>query len=81
MCQMAHLLNPVGVPLDYVEKYASGAEREKYSGRSHDVTIYLLFHDLRGIVGQFEIDNHQWTPREIYVLEAVGQLFESYSLL
>lgn len=80
ICQMVHLLNPAGVRLDYVTKYYSEAEREKYSGRSHDVTIYLLFHDLRGIVGHFETDNHQWTPREIYVLEAVGQLFESYSL-
>jgi hypothetical protein len=77
---MLHLSNPAGFRSDDVLQYTSKAEREEFSGRKHDVVIYILFRDLLDVLDRLDMDDYPWSPRQIYLLNAVGQLLENYSL-
>jgi hypothetical protein len=78
--EMLHLSLGAKLKKDYIAKYSSKSERERFLTEAYDVAISIIFHHFLDIWEKLAVEDYPWSPGQVYLLDAVSNLLQTYSL-
>jgi hypothetical protein len=78
--EMLHLSIGTKLKVDYISKYSSKSEQDRFSRKAYDAAIDIIFHHFLDIWETLPVEDYPWSPGQVYLLNAVGNLLQTFSL-